>query len=94
MKSWIRVLTVQDSRVNKVGALLKFPHRLSIHLCLGEDGGHINAVEATDQNTNDKKVQDEADEVNPTLLFTSASRYFLLDPLFFQIRLGVKKTTG
>lgn len=59
------------------------------HLCLlGEAGGYIDAVEATSQDTNNKEVEDEADEVNPTLLPARAIRDFLLDPLFFQIRLG------
>ena len=65
-----------------------FHYLYIIHLCfLGEDGGYINAVEATGQYTDDKKVKDEADKVNPTLLLASAICYFLLDPLFFQIRL-------
>ncbi len=67
-----------------------FHYLLIFHLCLlGEDGGYINAVEATSQNGDDKKVEDEADEINPTLLFAGAIRYFLFDPLLLQIRLGV-----
>lgn len=59
-------------------------------LCfLREDSGYIDAVEASSQNTNDKKVEDEADEINPTLFFAGAICNFLLDPLLFQIRLGI-----
>lgn len=60
-------------------------HYLCIsHLCLlGEAGGYIDAVEATSQDTNNKEVEDEADEVNPTPLFARAIRDFLLDPFFF-----------
>lgn len=58
---------------------------------LGEDGGYINAVEASSQYTNDKKVEDEADEVNTTSLFAGALRYFLFDPLLLQICLWVYK---
>lgn len=67
-----------------------FHHLHIIHLrLLREDGGYINAVEATSQNGDDEKVEDEADEVNPTLLFAGAICYFLFDPLLLQIRLGV-----
>lgn len=63
-----------------------------IHLgFLGEGGGYINAVEATSQNADDKKVEDEPDDVNPALLFASAICYFLLDPLLLQIRLGTRE---
>lgn len=61
-----------------------------IHLFfLGEDGGYVNAVEATSQDADDKKVEDEAYEVNPTLLFAGAICNFLFDPLLLQIRLGI-----
>lgn len=54
---------------------------------LGEDGGYINAVEASSQNSDDKQVKEEADEVNSTFLFACAICYFLLDSLLLQIRL-------
>lgn len=54
------------------------------HLCfLREDSGYIDAVEASRQNTNDKKVEDEAEEINPTFLFAGAIFNFLFDPLLF-----------
>jgi len=57
-------------------------------LCLlGEDGGQINAVETSSQYTNDEKVEDEADDVNPAFFFPSAIGYFLFDPLLLQISL-------
>ncbi len=71
---------------------MSFHYHYTIHLgFLGEDGGFINAVEATSQNTNDKKVEDEADDVNPTLVFAGAICYFLFDPLLLQIRLRTLK---
>lgn len=54
------------------------------HLCLlGEAGGYVDAVEATGQNTDDKEVEDDADEVNATPLSACAICLLLLNPLFF-----------
>lgn len=66
-----------------------FRYLYIIQLCpLGEDGGLENAVKASSQDSDDKEVEEEADEVNPTFLFACAICYFLLDPLLLQIRLG------
>ena len=58
---------------------------------LGEDGGLVNAVEATHQHTDDEKVEDEADEVNPAPLFAGSICYFLFDPLLLQICLRIEQ---
>lgn len=78
-----------DRRIITKKVSASFHHLYLIHLSfLGEDGGYINAVEAAGQNADDKEVENEADEVNATLLFAGAICYFLFDPLLLQIRLG------
>lgn len=82
-------LTSPGGRINNYRTVSGFGYLYIIHLCLlGEDGGLENAVKATSQDSDDKEVEEEADEVNPTFLFACAIRYFLLDPLLLQIRLG------
>lgn len=69
-------------RDNNYRTISWFRYLYIIPLCLlGEDGGLENAVKASSQDGDDKEVEEEADEVNPTFLFACAICYFLLDPL-------------
>lgn len=59
---------------------------------LGEGGGNVDGEEASGQHSNDKHVEDDTEEINPTLVLSGAIRHFLFDPLVLQISLEIQKT--